>query len=446
LRFAYRNQGLLAVALAAACAVGGAPARADDAPPSVIDSVPALAPIGDFKKALADCGLTLQMTYIGEVLGNPTGGARQGAAYEGRLDAVLEADMGKVANLTGGTLHAEGYWIHGTGLSRYYLNNLLDVSFIEALPTVRLYELWYEQKLLNDKLSIRFGQLGADTDFVSSKYAQLFVNAITGWPGIFSADMPSGGPAYPFSAPAVRAKYDFSDNFTYVVGVYDGDPAGPGSDDPQRRNRYGVNFRLSDPPLIMQEAQIKYNQDKDSQGLAGTIKLGAWQHVGAFKDMRYDLNGQPFGLTGLPAALHGGDFGFYGMIDQQLVKAPGDPTKGLGYFLRVFGAPGDRNVSDFYFDTGFNLSGFIPGRDNDVAGLSFGYMHVSDRAAQAAIDAGSPARPDYEALLEATYQAQIVPGFSVQPLAQYIFHPGARLNGVATPNALVLGVRSTVAF
>jgi porin len=196
----------------------------------------------------------------------------------------------------------------------------------------------------------------------------------------------------------------------------------------------------------MQEAQIKYNQDKDAPGLAGTIKLGAWQHLGAFQDMRYDLNGAPFGLTGLPAALHGGDFGFYGMIDQQLVKAPGDPTKGLGYFLRVFGAPGDRNLSDYYFDTGLNLSGFIPGRPNDVAGVCFAYMHISDRAAAAALDAGSPLRPDYEALLEASYQAQIAPGFSVQPLLEYVFHPGARLNGVATRDALVLGVRGTVNF
>ena len=29
--------------------------------------------------------------------------------------------------------------------------------------------------------------------------------------------------------------------------VFDGDLAGPGPDDPQLRNRYGVNFRINDP-------------------------------------------------------------------------------------------------------------------------------------------------------------------------------------------------------
>ncbi len=423
-----------------------APAPADAPPPSIADSLPGLEGARDFKKRLKDLGLTLQMTYIGETFADISGGRRQGASYDGRLEFMLEADMEKIANWQGATLHVDGYWINGTGPSRYYVGNLLDVSYIEALPTVRLYELWYEQKLADNKLALRAGLLGADSDFVSSKYAQLFVNATTGWPAIFSYDMPSGGPAYPFSALGFRAKYDATDAISLLAAIYDGDPAGPGTDDPQRRNPYGVNFRLQDPPLLMQEAQFKYNQDKDSTGLAGTIKLGAWEHLGSFPDLRYAANGQPINPLGLAPASLSGDYGVYAMIDQLLVKAPGDPTKGVGVFARVFGSPGDRNLVDFYFDSGVNVTGFVPGRGDNSFGLSFAYAHISDSARGAASDAGLATLPDYEALLEATYQAQLMPGWTLQPVAEYVIHPGARLNGTDTRNAVVVGVRTTIAY
>jgi carbohydrate-selective porin OprB len=47
----------------------------------------------------------------------------------------------------------------------------------------RLYELWFEQKLLEDKLSIRFGQLGADSEFMISQGAAAFLNGTWGWLG-----------------------------------------------------------------------------------------------------------------------------------------------------------------------------------------------------------------------------------------------------------------------
>lgn len=49
---------------------------------------------------------------------------------------------------------------------------------------------------------------------------------------------------------------------------------------------------------------------------------------------------------------------------------------------------------------------------------------------------------DFEANLELTYMAQIVPGWTVQPDFQYIWHP----SGVAGRDARVFGVRSIVKF
>ena len=52
----------------------------------------------------------------------------------------------------------------------------LTVSDLEALPASRLYELWVEQRLFGDRVSVRVGQLAADQEFLVSDYAALFLN------------------------------------------------------------------------------------------------------------------------------------------------------------------------------------------------------------------------------------------------------------------------------
>ncbi|PPQ37006.1 carbohydrate porin [Rhodoblastus acidophilus] len=452
----------LAVGAVLLGALAGGPARAADAAPpaepapddlpSVLNSVPAFAPIVDFKKQLRDKGVNLQLNYIGEVLGAASGGKRQGAIYDGRMEFVLDADMEKIAGLTGGAIHANAYWIHGTGLSRYYLGNLLTASNIEALPTFRLYEAWYEQRAFDDGLSLRFGQLAADTEFFVSKYGALFINGTFGWPAFTGANLPSGGPGYPFATPGVRVKLGSdSDPVNILAAVFNGDPAGSCGDDAQRCNRYGTNVRLQDAPLAMQEVQYKYNQGKDDTGLAGTIKFGAFEHYGNFANLRYDTAGSPLGglaSNGVAGVLKG-DYGFYGVLDQQIWKMGDEPGKGAALFVRVAGAPGDRNMVDFYVDGGVNFTGLVPGRPDDAFGVAVAYAHVSNWLRGYDIDSGAAVARRDETALELTYQYQIVSGWNVQPDFQYIFRPGggvADANGARVRDAAVFGVRTTLNF
>ena len=62
--------------------------------PTIASSIPALA---EFKKGLFDLGYNLQFSYFADGLANPTGGVKQGAAYEGLLYMVLDADLAKIA-------------------------------------------------------------------------------------------------------------------------------------------------------------------------------------------------------------------------------------------------------------------------------------------------------------------------------------------------------------
>jgi len=427
---------------------------------------PYLGPLADpfgLRAFLKPRGVEYSLTYIADVLGNPVGGVRRGAIVEDRLNLRLNLNLQTLAGWEGATIHANAYFIHGTGLTRYYVGNLTEVSGIEALPSSRLYVLWLDQRLLDGHLGVRVGQQAADTEFFVSQTATLFVNSSFGWPAITGLNLPSGGPSYPLATPAVRVKYTPNDAFSLQAGLYDGDPAGanrPGDDpEAQRLDRTGTLFRVRDPALLIAEAAYAYNTGKGDAGLPGTVTVGGWQHLGRFDDLRLDTFGRPLAdpaSTGLARQVRG-NAGFYGILDQTIFREPEKDDEGASVFVRGAFSPSRSSLVDLYLDAGIAFKGFIEGRSDDTFGVSVAHARIAGSARRADRDAafytGAPMPIRHaETIVEATYQALIVPGFTVQPDVQYVFHPGA---GIANPrdaagrrvkNAAVLGLRATVQY
>jgi porin len=301
--------------------------------------------------------------------------------------------------------------------------------------------------MFGDKLAVKVGQLAADTEFILSEGGGFFLNGTWGWPSITAADLPSGGPAYPLATPGVRVAVTPNDKFQLLVGVYNGDPAPPcGSDNPQVCNSNGLDFELDDPPLLMVEGAYKYNQER----LAGTVKLGGWNHFGDFEHQRFSAGGNLIAVTGLPGKPLDNDWGFYGIIDQLIWRLPGsEDAKGVALFGRVIGAPSDRNLIDFYADGGITFSGMIRSRPDDGFAIGFAYTGISDQVHGFDIDSGAPVARNYEALLEICYTMQLATGWTLQPDFQYIWQPGGNVtdeNGRVVENAAVFGARSTMSF
>ena len=71
---------------------------------------------------------------------------------------AVDLDFDKLAGWKGLTAHANIFAIHGDGLSRSNLQNFMVVSGVEALPSTRLYEIYFEQKWGKDFASLRLGQ------------------------------------------------------------------------------------------------------------------------------------------------------------------------------------------------------------------------------------------------------------------------------------------------
>jgi porin len=391
-----------------------------------VADTPARADSAGLRDALAERGIAAGFNYTGEVFDVVRGGISRGASLNGLLEAYTTLDLEKISGWQGATLHARGFYIHGEGPSTQHAGNLLAVSNAEALSTVRLFELWIEQAAFEDKLKIRFGQLAADSDFFISDTASVFLNGTFGWPAITSSNMIQGGPAYPLATPGVRLEFLQSKSLTLLAGLYNGSPADPKAESAERDNLHGLNFRVDDPPLLMLEAQYKYDA-----GLPGILKVGGWNHFGDFADQRTGGNVD-------------GNYGGYAVIDQQV-------WNGTSVFGRVSGSPHRQNVIDFYFDTGIVFSGVVPGRPKDSFGTAFGYGNISGRARHADIDAQLAVIRDYEAVLEINYHAEIVPGWTLVPDFQYIWHPGGHIEnpsrpGTAIGDAAVFGLRSTISY
>jgi porin len=411
---------------------------------------PKMDTLGGIRPPLARNGIRVSPIYIAEVLGNPSGGVKQGTHYDGLLDVHIDANMEKMIGWKGLCFHTNMFQIHGTSITGEDLLSIVSASNIEAFPSTRLDEFWFEQSLFGEKLSVRFGKLAADTEFMFADSAGAFIASTFGWTTLSSDNLPFGGPIYPFASPGVLVSVRPNDRLTLMTAVYDDDPIGPCAEDldPGQCNKDGLEFRLDDPPLLLAEADYSYNQGGARPGI---IKFGGWYDFGKFDDQRFDVNGGLQGITGLAPREHDGTYGIYGIIDQMVYRLPGDgDAKGVSVFARVVGSPSDRNQIDAYFDTGVVFAGMIRRRPNDVFGVGLAYTGISDDASAFDRDSGLSVIRNHETFLEISYTAEIVPGWTLQPDFQYIWNPGGHVpddTGTrAIKDATVLGARTTISF
>ena len=152
--------------------------------------------LGGLRTRPSGRGITFGLTESADVLGNPSGGVRRGVIYKGLIQFGIGIDTEKAFGLVGDSFNATGYQIHGRGLSQNALgNNLNTVSSLEAPRGTLLFELRYEQVMLDKKLAVRVGQLAADQEFMISQYAGLFTNhTLAGAPSPAPACQAAGRP------------------------------------------------------------------------------------------------------------------------------------------------------------------------------------------------------------------------------------------------------------
>ena len=344
-------------------------------------------------------------------------------------------DLQKLVGWQGASFSTRWYWLSGQDISATNLgNNIFTVSNIAGFPTFRMNELWFQQNFMNDRISIRLGQLAADSQFCVSTYDTVFLNGTFGWSPDLSTNIPNGGPAYPMGAPGVQLALTPWNWFTYQGAVFQGNVFA------QNVNRHGFRWDLSPSNgyFSIHELIFRTNQGAGANGLPGEFKIGGW----------FDTAPNPDAGSTQPW-----NYGLYFIANQMLYRVPqpasvsviansGQQTaapsltdKGLGIFTDIGLAPRNSSVINFYVEGGLNYKGLIPTRDNDVLGVAFAYGHLNNNPQG---NDGS-SNPGYEMVLEATYQIVLTPWLSFQPDLQYVIQPSS----TDIPNALVLGAHAT---
>jgi porin len=386
---------------------------------------------GGHRSKLVDRGVEFNGSYDVEVWGNTKGGLESGTVYTGLLDFGLKLDLEKAFGWQGASLSTTWLLLSGRNASEDLVGNFLTISNNAGFNTLRNYELWFQQNLLDDKISIRLGQLAADTEFVISNFGALFLNGTFGWPAFMYMNLPEGGPGFPVGTLGTRLAIQPVKWFRLQSAVFQGNVYA------QNVNLHGFRWRLDSQNgfFFLNEAQFRWNQNPEDRGLPGQFKSGSWLHTARFD--RFNNEG-----------VVRGNYGFYFILDQMLYRKPADMSEhhatagkdgtstikdtksegatekksdqGLGCFGRIAFEPQDRNFIGFYFDTGLTYEGLIPTRDGDTLGVAFAYAQLSSGAQQAAIDAGSVG-VGAEMALEVTYQAQISKWLSIstRPASHY---------------------------
>jgi len=426
-------------------------AWADDAASdSIWERANLLGDLGGVRPWAADHGVTLTFTEQDEMKANASGGLKRGATVNGQTMLGAQIDTDKAFGWAGGTLNVSLLNIHGRALSPYYLGNIQTASGIESASTTRLWEIWAQQSFADGLFDVKIGQQSLDQEFLVSANSAVFVNTMMGWPAVPSADLYAGGPAYPLSSLGMRLRVNAPENVTFLAGVFnDNPPGGPFNNDSQLRGstRWGGNFNLRTGALFIAEAQYNLNvkapgDTKAPEGLPTSAKMGVYVDSANFYDQ----------LTNSSIS---GNSAVYAMIDQGIWKPSPDSPRVLSVFLRAMTAPPKQNLIDVSLNGGLTLTAPLEGREDDTAGIGFGYAHISSRAR--AYDQGvarlngnlTPVRSS-ETFVEATYQAQITPWLQAQPDLQYVMSPGAGVNNPVTGrklrNEVICGIRSNITF
>ncbi len=341
-----------------------------------------------------------------DLLANTSGGLKRGIRLLDKLAVAAAYDAG------GDWIAlASAQYTNGTPFSQTLAGDTQTVSNIEAIGSVRVYEVWLARRL--QRGGVKFGLIDLNSEFDVQEAGGLFLNSSNGIAAEFSHTGRNGPSIFPATSLAATGFYVPADGWTLRLGVFDGVPG-----DPAHPRRFAIKLSGKDGALVVAQATRRW-------GDRLRFEAGAWHYTAAFPLL--DTAG---------AARRRVSRGAYGLVEARLHDG-GDTGRTLTGWLRAGIADGRVNRIDGYLGGGVVLAAPFAGRQDDSTGISV--MHAAF---------GSPARRaepglrSGETTVELTYRAPVAWGITIQPDLQYVIHP----NGTpGVGNALVAGVRLTLA-
>lgn len=318
---------------------------------------------------------------------------RAGNGTAGRLLLTAGIEVGSVAlfGRPGGRLHVSA--MHQTGDDgTQRVNDFQGLSNIDADGFTALTEVWYEHRLLDDRVRAKVGKLDANSEFAAVAHGGGFIHSSPGFsPTIL------GFPSYPDPATSVNLFYRARSGAYTGFGVYDG------------ATQTGVTTGTRGPSTFLGSpgglfTVVESGLRHQIVGYAGRVGIGAWHHSG---DFDHADGGRQAGTEG-----------FYLVLDQSLATGASGETQ-LGLFTQYGYADADISPVEHHASAGLQWYGPWPGRPADRAGVMASYVHFSDVAGAGFTDSG-------ELAMEYFYRWQATDRLALQPDLQFIDNAGGR--------------------
>ncbi len=381
---------------------------------------------GGLRTKLAQEGFNFRASYIGEYAYSFSGGKRIGGDYAQQLAVGADVDMGKLAGLTGGTVHISFNLREGRSTTADYIGNKIAVQEIYGDGNnFRFAELSYQQALFDDAVDLKGGFFVMGDDFARTGILCDFENdAFCAHPTSLPSD--SGWSDYPAGKWGARVKLNFPGDMYAETGVFEVNPTYADHD-----NGFKLSLQGSTGVLVPIEfgKTVKFG----SAGLVGHYKIGAY----------YDSSQAPDVTNS--SITYTGRYGFYALADQMLWSFEPGTDRGLIAVANV--TVSDKRTSSIptFFTLALVAQGPFAARPHDFIALGYVRDYVNSNVINkenALLESSGVSNPNLalgEHILELAYGLQATPWLQINPNVQFVGNPGA-FSFKHVPDAWVVGV------
>lgn len=402
-------------------------------------------------KYLDQYGIQFGLAWIAETTGVVRGGKKKGADYAHEVEFTLDIDWEKIIGWKGFSTHLIAMNLAGRNTSADYIGdpymNSQEIYGSSNDRFLRLYNLYAEQALWDNKVNIKIGRYDVGSDFAVSPFACEYVTAAT-CSQMTSMGAQQGYSAWPNNVWAGRILYNFSDQFSVQVGAYESTPFGEtGQGGPA-----GVSWGTKHATGAFIPVEFSYTPKFGKNQLDGYYRIG-----GGYDTSKYDTWSSQITESGK----RDNATQYWMMFGQMIYRNDPMETHGL-YILGNWGhqSPSTSSFKDYY-NLGLLNRGFWHARPYDQIGFMMTYYTIprSLRGAQKyqmsqgdmfmengsfsllnnAISAQSNAM-----VFELNYGIAAYKGIKIMPVFEYFHKVGAYKN--LYNDAVVLGVHTNVVF
>jgi porin len=379
----------------------------------------------DQRDWLEEHGILLFGWYMIGLQGNPSGGITRDFDYTGLFDFGLDLDFETMFGAKGLFLHASGSWASGQDLSQD-VGSLAPVNAVFSGDAIRLFELYLEQQLFDDTLSVRAGRLSVGWEYgleydVFTQYLSAAFRL-----NVFALDdNDENFSVIPFANWGARVRYTPNEHWRFQFSFMNGYPRDFADD---QYNGTLFDFEPGQGAFFIAEGSYQWAhtsaERKARPGrMPGRVTLGAYYDTGTFPYV--DGSGRTASTL----------FNVYGIVRQKVWEPePGD-ERGLDLWTSLVVGGREEIVSVQVFWSGGALwTGPLAFRPDDTVAVGFASSWVSDGLAGSA---------DNETVLELSYNWNVSEQLTITPDFQYIVNPGG--NG-AVADAVLLGALFYLTF